>query len=180
MIVDLVLLFLVLLVAITIVVTKNLVHAVIYGGLFSLLSALLYLVMAAPDVALTEAAIGACITICLFLAVLRIIKTESGHVDNRNWFLMGACIIFFGVIAVSSIDLHNYGDMNAITNKGIVDYYKLHFAEDAGLLSMVNVILSSYRGFDTFGETLVIFIAGMCVWLIVGKDNFVKSKTDEK
>ena len=177
MILDLVLLFLILLVAIAMVITTNLVHVVIYGAIFSLLSALVYLVMAAPDVALTEAAIGACITTCLFLAVLKVIKVENGQIRS-HWGVLGACVIFLVIICIHSLDLHYYGDINAVTNQGVVDYYKQHFAEDAGLLSMVNVILSSYRGFDTFGETLLIFIAGMCVWLVVGRDRFIKGKTD--
>jgi energy-converting hydrogenase B subunit D len=50
--------------------TKDLLVAIIMFSSFSFLMAVLWLVLQAPDVALTEAAIGSGITTLLFLAVL--------------------------------------------------------------------------------------------------------------
>lgn len=54
--------------------TKDLLVAIIIFSSFSFLMAVLWLILKAPDVALTEAAIGSGITTILFLAVLS--KTE--------------------------------------------------------------------------------------------------------
>ncbi len=53
---------------------KDLVNAVIFLGVFSLISALLFFYFHAPDVALTEAAVGAGVSTVIFIWVIR--KTE--------------------------------------------------------------------------------------------------------
>ncbi|HBT19117.1 MAG TPA: cation:proton antiporter [Clostridiaceae bacterium] len=50
--------------------TKDLLSAVIIFTAYSLVMALLWLLLRAPDVAMTEAAIGAGITTILFVAVI--------------------------------------------------------------------------------------------------------------
>ncbi len=54
--------------------TKDLLSAVIVFAAFSLVLSVLWLILKAPDVALTEAAVGAGITTVILLAVLA--KTE--------------------------------------------------------------------------------------------------------
>ncbi len=56
--------------AITIERTKDLLGAVILFSIYSLLMSVLWLVLKTPDVALTEAAIGAGVTSILFIAVI--------------------------------------------------------------------------------------------------------------
>ncbi len=65
--------------AIFAVKTKNLVFAVIASGVISLLSSLLYIILAAPDVAMTEAAIGSGLTTIVFLYAIK--KVKKGE-DN--------------------------------------------------------------------------------------------------
>lgn len=54
--------------------TKDLLSAIIIFTSYSLMMSVLWLMLRAPDVALTEAAIGAGVTTLLFLALLA--KTE--------------------------------------------------------------------------------------------------------
>ncbi|MCP4396251.1 MAG: DUF4040 domain-containing protein [bacterium] len=53
---------------------KDLVNAVIFLSVFSLLNALLFFHLHAPDVALTEAAVGAGVSTVIFIWAIR--KTE--------------------------------------------------------------------------------------------------------
>ncbi len=62
-------------VAVSATLVRNLVSAVILVGVVSLLVAYLFLRMGAPDVAMTEAAIGAALTTVIFLIALR--RTEE-------------------------------------------------------------------------------------------------------
>jgi len=64
-------------VAVTATVVRNLVSAVIMVGVVSLLVSYLFLRMGAPDVAMTEAAIGAALTTVIFLVALR--RTGEGR-----------------------------------------------------------------------------------------------------
>lgn len=59
---------------------KDLLSAIISSGAISLLASVLYLLLAAPDVAMTEAAIGSGLTTIVFLLALhriRKLKEES-------------------------------------------------------------------------------------------------------
>ncbi|MEJ5360272.1 MAG: hydrogen gas-evolving membrane-bound hydrogenase subunit E [Desulfobacterales bacterium] len=46
-------------------------------------------------------------------------------------------------------------------------YYIRHAYADARTPNMVTVILADYRGFDTLGETLVVFTGSVAVWFIL-------------
>lgn len=163
---DVATLLLALSVAIMIVRGTNLFSILVTGSVFSVFCALNYLVMMAPDVALTEAAVGACATTCILLASLKFFPENTMPEGGK---LLTALVILclFIFLSYFAFDLHSYGDPEAITNKGAVEYYKQNTGKDIGLLSMVSAILASYRGFDTFGETLVIFTAGLSVLLIL-------------
>jgi len=64
--------------ALSAIYQKNLVGAVIASGAVSLVASILYIILAAPDVAMTEAAIGSALTTVVFLyAVNKIKKTKD-------------------------------------------------------------------------------------------------------
>ncbi|OQX83726.1 MAG: hypothetical protein B6D63_05745 [Candidatus Latescibacteria bacterium 4484_7] len=60
--------------------TKNLLVAVVSVGLVSLFASVLYVIMAAPDVAMTEAAIGAGLSTVIFLYALK--KTKDRDTED--------------------------------------------------------------------------------------------------
>jgi len=75
----LLLVFLILVSAIMAVQAKELVVSIIAAGLVSLLASVLYLLLAAPDVAMTEAAIGSGLSTIIFFYVLnRVRGKENG------------------------------------------------------------------------------------------------------
>lgn len=59
--------------------TRTTAVAVIAAGLVSLFASVIFLFLAAPDVAMTEAAIGSGLTTFLFFFVLGRIRREGGH-----------------------------------------------------------------------------------------------------
>jgi len=59
--------------------TKTTAVAVLAAGLVSLFASVVFLILAAPDVAMTEAAIGSGLTTFLFFFVLGRIRREGGH-----------------------------------------------------------------------------------------------------
>ncbi len=69
-IVNVIIVLLLIICALAIEKTKDLLGAVIVFSVYSLLMSVLWLVLKTPDVALTEAAIGAGITSILFIAVI--------------------------------------------------------------------------------------------------------------
>ena len=67
--------------ALAAVYTKDLVSAVVLSGAVSLTASILYLVLASPDVAMTEAAIGSGLTTVIFLYSIARIK-KQGEKDD--------------------------------------------------------------------------------------------------
>ena len=61
------------------------------------------------------------------------------------------------------------GDPNAPVHKHVTPHYIQRAAEEIGMPNMVTAVLASYRGYDTFGETLVVFTAGLAVLLLLAQ-----------
>ncbi|HDQ15321.1 MAG TPA: DUF4040 domain-containing protein [Sediminispirochaeta sp.] len=65
--------------------SRNILSAIIASGVISLLASIIYILLAAPDVAMTEAAIGSGLTTVVFLLALKRINrlrgTEEEDVD---------------------------------------------------------------------------------------------------
>jgi len=62
--------------------SKDLLSAVLILGLVSLLSAVLFIFLQAPDVAMAEASIGAALTTAVFIFAIR--KTERFEKDEED------------------------------------------------------------------------------------------------
>ena len=65
------------------VLSKRLLSSVLLSGAVSLLASLVFLAVGAPDVAMTEAAIGSALTTMVFLSALSRMKAEQdAHEDG--------------------------------------------------------------------------------------------------
>jgi multicomponent Na+:H+ antiporter subunit B len=64
-------------------------------------------------------------------------------------------------------DMPDFGDPDAPAHHHVADWYIENSEEDVAVENMVTSILADYRGYDTFGETTVIFTAGISVILIL-------------
>lgn len=65
-------------------------------------------------------------------------------------------------------------DLSPSLTLNAASYYIHNSYKDAGTPNMVTVVLADYRGYDTLGEVVVIFTAGLICYLILckpGKNN---------
>ena len=156
--------------ALTVVVLTDLFAIVMLFGIYSLLSASIFLLMDAPDVAFTEAVVGAGISTVLMLATLGITGGRERVVEKRNvWHLMLVMITGLA-LAWGTMDLPEYGDGSAPAHQHVAPRYIEEGPKEIGIPNLVTAILASYRGFDTLGEVVVVFTAGLGVLLILGFD----------
>ncbi len=160
-----------LLVCFRLIVSKNLIESVLLMSGFSLLISICYLFMDAPDVAMTETALGACLSTCVLLNLTKIFGNKEGKAASnpRTIWAMIICIIFVGFLTFASFDLPLYGKENTPVHQHLSKYYLENTKNDIDIPSVVAAILASYRGFDTLGETSVILIAGLGVLLILAR-----------
>ena len=70
-------------------------------------------------------------------------------------------------------DLPDYGDPQSPADLHVSPYYIQKAIEDTDTTNMVTAILADYRSYDTLGETVVVFTAGLaCILLLMkGKSN---------
>ena len=65
-------------------------------------------------------------------------------------------------------DMPAYKDPNAPANLRVSSEYIERSYEDTHTPNMVTAVLADYRSYDTFGETFVIFTAGLTCYLLLG------------
>jgi len=166
--------------AVAIVRMTDLFATVMLFGIFSFLSAGLFVVMDAVDVAFTEAAVGAGISTVLMLATLALTKDheEKKIKSHSRWLPLTVVIVTGAALVYGTFDLPRFGDPNAPAQIHVAPYYLERSIPDLGVPNVVTSVLASYRGFDTLGETAVVFTAGVAVLLLLGGRRS-KSKTDE-
>jgi multicomponent Na+:H+ antiporter subunit B len=156
-------------IAIAVIRLKDLFAAVMLMGIFSLLSASLFTVMDAVDVAFTEAAVGAGISTILMLATLALTDSEEHPAHNRFRVVpLLAVLATGGALVYATFDMPRYGDPSAPIHHYVAPHYLEHTDDDIGVPNIVTAVLASYRGYDTWGETTVILTACVGVLLLLG------------
>ncbi len=156
-------------IAIAIIRLRDLFAAVMLMGIFSLISASLFTVMDAVDVAFTEAAVGAGISTILMLATLSLTSSrESMRFARPQPMALVAVILAGAALIYATFDMPRYGDPAAPIHHHVANYYIERTDHEIGVPNMVTAILASYRGYDTWGETTVIFTACVGVMLLLG------------
>lgn len=154
-----------------------LVNTLVLCG-FSLTLAFLYLVMNAPDVAITEAAVGAGFSTVLFLVVLWHLgcrvkdRVEVVFYRCDRVKLVAATVLsmtLFGMLVFVVTDLPGFGNGESAANVAATVTYLKGAYEYTGIPNLVTGILASFRGYDTLCETVVVFTAAMGVSLLIGR-----------
>lgn len=170
-IIDVAILTLLAATAVTVARIRDLWAAIMFTGIYSFLSASWMLNLDAPDVAFTEAAVGAGIATVLMLCTLALTGKNEKRFPRISVLPFIVVTITGAVLVYGTLDMPHFGDPNA----PVQQYPSPSFVEKSmddmhGLPNVVTSVLASYRGYDTMGETAVIFTAGTAVILILRKE----------
>lgn len=152
--------------ALAIVHTENLFVAVMLTGIFSLMLAANFFILDAPDVALTEAAIGAGISTVLFLSALAL-TAEHERPAPANRLALLVVISMALILIYAAFDKPRFGDPNARLHNHVAPWYLENTAQQIDIPNAVTAVLGSFRGYDTFGEVFVVFTAGIGVLFLL-------------
>ncbi len=148
-------------VALLVALSRQLFASAMISSLISLLAAVLYTYMAAPDVALTEAVVGAGLTTVFFLMAIAHVKEHHSRPARHRIFALPLVLLTTGLLVYATIDLPPYGSPGTPAHLHVGSYYLENTMQDIGLPNVVTAVLASYRGFDTLGELYVIFAAAL-------------------
>jgi multicomponent Na+:H+ antiporter subunit B len=165
--INMVLLTLLAIVTVGIVRQRSMFGVVVLAGIYSFVMASVLMVLDAVDVAMTEASVGAGVSTVFLLAALH--HTRSLEQRPKHGALVPLAVVL-GVGAVlvwGTIGLSPFGSPDAVIHKHVAPRYLADSIRDTAVPNVVTSVLADYRGYDTLGETTVIFTAGIGVMLLL-------------
>ena len=174
-VVDLALLGLLAVTAIAVLRVRNLVAVVMLMGIYSFLSAALFVVLDAVDVAFTEVAVGAGVSTILALGTVALVGTRQKRHAKSPLIPLLIVLVTGGMLVYGTSDLPRWGQPdNPIHGHVAPEYLADHVplagpgdeALEVHIPNIVTTVLASYRGYDTLGETTVVFAAMVGVLLL--------------
>jgi multicomponent Na+:H+ antiporter subunit B len=162
-----VLLTLLAVVTIAIVQLRSLFGVVILAGIYSFLMASVLVALDAVDVAMTEASVGAGVSTVLLLATLHMTKTAESPPVHRNPIPLVVSLLVGAALVWGTLVLPPFGAADAPIHQHVVPRYLTQTVAETKVPNAVTSVLADYRGYDTLGETTVIFTAGIGVMLLL-------------
>ena len=147
---------------------RNLFAVAMLAGIYSLLSAGLFTTLDAVDVAFTEAAVGAGISTILVLGTLALVGHEQKKSTRSSVIPLLVVFVTGSVLVYGTLDMPPYGDPDNPAHHHVAPHYLEESEHEIGIPNVVTSVLASYRGYDTMGETTVIFTAMVGVLLLMG------------
>lgn len=147
---------------------RNLFAVTMLAGIYSLLSAGLFVALDAVDVAFTEAAVGAGISTILVLGTLSLVGHEQKKSTRSSVVPLLVVLVTGSILVYGTLDMPPYGDPGNPAHHHVAPHYLEESEHEIGIPNVVTSVLASYRGYDTMGETTVIFTAMVGVLLLMG------------
>ena len=90
------------------------------------------------------------------------------------------CIALVGLLLYTVSYLPRIGNSSNPDNNIVSQRYIEKGLQETGALNIVSGMILTYRAFDTFGETNVLFIATCCVMILLMLDDAILKKREDK
>lgn len=182
-ILEALLLTILLITSIFVLFTKRSFTAIIIFTTYSLVMSTLWIIIKAPDLAITEAAVGAGITTLLFFVALKNmneLKLEESKTKVESIslvykiFSIGFTIGLISILLLTVSYLPQQGSPDVPAMNEVFTRYIESGVEETGVINIVAAVILDYRAFDTFGEATMLFTA------IIGVLSLLKNEKDEE
>jgi multicomponent K+:H+ antiporter subunit A len=138
------------------------VVAIVLAGVVGLAASIAFAYFSAPDLSLTQIAVEVVTTLLLLMA-LTLLPQSTPRESTRRRKARDA------VLAVASGGGVAVLSWTVLTRdqESIAWFFLENSLPRGGGHNVVNVLLVDFRGFDTFGEIIVLGIAAMCTWVLM-------------
>jgi len=166
--IDLIFLGMLALTALRVIFLKDLFAVVMLFGIYSFLSASIFVNLDAVDVAFTEAAVGAGISTVLMLSTIALTGRKEKENPRSKLIPLLVVSITGAALIYGTLDMPPFGNPDNPVHQHVAPRYIEESPKEVGLPNMVTSVLASYRGFDTLGETVVVFAAAVGVFALLG------------
>ncbi len=103
---------------------------------------------------------------------------KPAHLFHKVYVITAVifCIALVGVLLITVSYLPPSGNANNPVNNVVSERYIEDGLQETGALNIVAGMILTYRAFDTFGETNVLFIATCCVMILLMVDDAILKK----
>lgn len=143
--------------ALVAVFTRWLISSVVAVGAVGFLVAIAFLLMGAPDLAITQIVVEIISLVILVRATINRDTTVSNY--RAEIFAFGAMAVVTAALLVFStatlIAIHPFGEAAL----PVAQHYLDNALKETGAANVVTSIILDYRAYDTLGEATVIFVA---------------------
>jgi multicomponent Na+:H+ antiporter subunit B len=154
-------------VTVAIIGQRSLFAVVILANIYSFLMASVLIVLDAVDVAMTEASVGAGISTVILLATLHLVRTVEMRNVRPQLMPLFVVATVAGLLVWGTLAFPPFGSPEAVIHTHVAPRYLSETIRETNVPNAVTSVLASYRGYDTLGETTVIFTAGIGVMLLL-------------
>ena len=90
-----------------------------------------------------------------------------------NWYPIAAaviCAVLVAILLTTVMSMPGFGEEDNPINNEVSDRYLEYGAEDTGSENVVTAMIIGYRGFDTLGDSCVLFLAVAAVMILLLRD----------
>ncbi|WP_341862654.1 monovalent cation/H+ antiporter subunit A [Gymnodinialimonas sp. 57CJ19] len=142
---------------------RNRLLSLILIGIVGLMVSIGFVFFSAPDLAMTQFTVEV-VTIILLLLALNFLPNRTPIESTVLRRVRDAGVAIAGGLATFALAYH-YLLRDAVTTP-ISEFHLTNSYEGGGGTNVVNVILVDFRGFDTYGEIIVLGIAALLIYAL--------------
>ena len=155
---------------------KDLLSSVVAVGAVGLALSIVFLVLKAPDVAITQLVVE---ILCLIILIRATLKRDLSFSTSGRWVLNTLiCVGFIALFLLAATKcLKGLPEFGYPTLKVASTYLKEGLSK-TGATNLVSSVILDYRAYDTLGEATILFTAVIGVLAIVRRIG--RKKVDEK
>ena len=101
---------------------------------------------------------------------------EEAKPLHRPWLPLAVSIVVVAALVYGTFGLPAFSDPQAPIHVHVVPRYLNEALKETGVPNVVTAVLASYRGYDTLGETTVVFTAGIGVIALLRRVRHVRRR----
>ena len=150
----------------TVVLFRQRLLSVLVVGTVGLIVCLAFIYLSAPDLALTQISVEVATVILILLALYFLPKEGPASATVRAQPLRHLRDAVLALVAGAGMAGVSWAMMTR-DGQSLSDYYLDNAVSGGGGTNVVNVILVDFRGFDTFGEIIVLGIAALTIYALL-------------
>ncbi|CUH54370.1 monovalent cation/H+ antiporter subunit A [Shimia marina] len=141
---------------------RNRFRSLIFISIIGLMISGGFVYLSAPDLALTQISVETVTILLLLLALYFLPKETPAESSTSKRLRDGAIAVTAGVAVAALAMAFLLRDGESISAYHLANSYK-----GGGGTNVVNVILVDFRGYDTYGEIIVLGIAGLTIYALM-------------